>query len=199
MATNRNVNGVDAGKLREAARGMQSDASLAKYAFRAHSTWAGGLQTKTTIDDFRAAGNMNATHQQPFKMAGDEPVGLLGQDTAPNATEAALHALACCLTATFMYHAALRDVEVDDLRLDLEGNIDLRGLLGLSDQVPVGFQNVEITFHVRSDAPREQVEELCGLAQKHSPVYNTFTKATPTSARVDFMGGSQQRGTQRAA
>ena len=192
MANDKTVNGVDAGKLKEAIRAIGADPEAGKCAFRAHSTWPGGLRTESTIRDFRLGGK-DTPHRQAFNLKGDEPNALLGEDTAPNATEAALHALACCVTATFMYHAALRGVEVDDLRIDLEGDVDLRGLLALSDSIPIGFQDIRLSFHVRSSAPREQVEELCGLAQKYSPVFNTFANRTPLSSTVDFAPSSGQR------
>jgi uncharacterized OsmC-like protein len=182
------VNGVDADQLRETVRAIGEDPEVGRFSFRAHSKWAGGLGTETTIRDFRAGRAEDARRRREFRLNADEPSALLGSDSAPNATEIALHALASCVTATFMFQAALRGVEVDEFRVDVEGDIDLRGALAVSDRVPVGFENVRLKFEVKSGAPRETIEELCQLARKYSPVYNTFANRTPLAARVEYVG-----------
>ena len=83
-----------------------------------------------------------------------------------------------------MYHASAKGVKVEELRLELEGDIDLRGFLNISPDVHPGFQAIRVTFQVKADAPQETIEELCKLARKHSPVHDTVTRAVPVACSL---------------
>ncbi len=140
--------------------------------------------------DACAGGGEEARHAQAFELHGDEPTELLGDDHGPSATEALLHALAACLNTTFIYHAAARGVEIDELELELEGDLDVRGFTGVSDEVRRGYSGVRVTFRVKSDAPREKTEELVRLARKYSPVHDMVTNPTPVEARLEVKQGA---------
>jgi hypothetical protein len=98
-----------------------------------------------------------------------------------------------------MYHAALRGVEVDSLEIDLDGDLDLRGILGLSESVRNGFENIRAVFRVGSDAPRATIEELCQLAQGRSPVADTVMHPTSLAVRVEVLPARGTGGHERAA
>jgi len=115
----------------------------------------------------------------------DEPEVLLGEDNGPNATEALLYALASCLNTTFMYHAAAHRVKIERLELELEGDLDLRGVAGLAQEVRNGFQEIRVRMHAEGDAPREELEQLCQLAQQRSPVFDMVTHATPVKVSCE--------------
>ena len=114
----------------------------------------------------------------------DEPEVLLGHDRGPNATEAALYALGSCLSATFMLYASNRGIKVRELEIDLEGALDVRGILGISDSLRNGFQTINVTFRVEADATPEQIAELVELAQQRSPVFDIVTHATPVYVTI---------------
>ncbi|MGB6378445.1 MAG: OsmC family protein, partial [Syntrophobacteria bacterium] len=88
------------------------------------------------------------------------------------AVEYVLHALAACLTTTLVYHAALRGIELEEVESELEGDLDLRGLLGLSDEVQRGYQQIRVNFKVKTDA--ENIEKLKAFS-KLSPVVETIS------------------------
>ena len=115
----------------------------------------------------------------------DEPESVLGTDLGANAAEALLHGLASCLNTTFIYYAAAEGVHIDEL--ELEGDIDLRGILGIDPDVPNGFQHIAVTFNVKSDAPRETVEELVELAQRRSPVLWSVTHPVPVTVSYEAL------------
>jgi uncharacterized OsmC-like protein len=81
-----------------------------------------------------------------------------------------LHALASCLAVGFVYNAAVQGIAVESLEFDLAGDLDLHGFLGLSDQVRAGYNNIEVKYRVKADAPREKIVELFDYVQKTSPV-----------------------------
>ncbi|MDR5710488.1 MAG: OsmC family protein, partial [Armatimonadota bacterium] len=138
--------------------------------FRATSEWVTGGRSRTEIRGFYGAGQEDTSRARPFVLEGDEPPVLLGTNAAPNAVEAVLHALASCLAVGFIYNAAARGIKVERLQFALEGDLDLRGFLGLSDRMRPGYQNIRVSYRVRADAPHEEIVALCDYVQKTSPV-----------------------------
>jgi uncharacterized OsmC-like protein len=179
------VNGVDVEQLGQTIEAIQDNADLAHFQFRAHSEWEGGGHSRTWIQGFHGAGKEDTSRAEPFVLEGDEPPVLLGQNQAPNAVETVLHALASCLAVGFVYNAAARGVAVESLDLDLEGELDLRAFLGLSEEVRPGFREIRVTYRSRTDAPREEVEELCEHVQKTSPVLDMLRNPVPVKVRMD--------------
>ncbi len=163
-------NGVNVTQLVDTIDAIKDDPNLATFEFRASNRWLEGGHSRTTIQGFRHAGEEDQSRQSPFELEGDEPPVLLGGNQAPNAVEAVLHALGSCLAVGFVYNAAAQGIEVRDLEIDLEGELDLHGFLGLSDDVRPGYQNVKVNYRVDCDAPSEQVDELCEYVQRTSPV-----------------------------
>jgi uncharacterized OsmC-like protein len=96
-----------------------------------------------------------------------------------------LHALASCLAVGFIYNAAAQGIRVDDLEFDLEGELDLHGFLGLSKEVRPGYKGINLTYRVGSDAPRQQLEELCDYVQQTSPVLDIIANAVPVSISLE--------------
>ena len=96
-----------------------------------------------------------------------------------------LTALSGCLTTSLIAHASARGIEIKKVESRYEGDLDLRGFLGISDDVPVGFQNIRVYFKIDADVSEEEKEELIRMAQKYSPVFNTVTKSAPVSVHLD--------------
>jgi uncharacterized OsmC-like protein len=93
--------------------------------------------------------------------------------------------LAAYLTTSLVYHAAAKGIEIRGVESRLEGDLDLRGFLGLSEEVPVGYQKIRVYFKVDADVSDAQKEELIQMAQKYSPVFNTVSNATPVAVQLD--------------
>jgi len=177
-------NGVNIDQLVATINAIKDDPTLAQFRFRATNEWVNGGHSRTKIQSFYGA--EDAKRSQPFTFEGDEPPVLLGSNAGPNAVEAVLHALASCLAVGFVYNAAAQGIRVDSLEFELEGDIDLHGFLGLSDQVRPGYQNIRLSYRVKSDAPRQKLEELCEYVQKTSPVLDIIRNPVPVSiALVD--------------
>lgn len=122
---------------------------------------------------------------QPFVLEGDEPPVLLGENHAPNAVEAVLHALASCLAVGFIYNAAAMGIYVESLTFKLEGDLDLHAFLGLSEKSRPGYENIKLTYRVKCDAPREKVIELCNYVQKTSPVLDIIRNPVPVTVALE--------------
>jgi uncharacterized OsmC-like protein len=82
-------------------------------------------------------------------------------------------------------HAAAKGIEIRGVETRLEGDIDLRGFLGISPDVPVGYKSIRVYFKIDADISDEQKEELVRIAEKYSPVFNTVSNATPVSGHLE--------------
>ena len=185
MTTVSNIlNGVDVDRLVGTIGAIKENPSLADFTFRAHTEWQEGGHSRTRIQGFYGAGNEDDSRAAPFILEGDEPPVLLGSNRGPNAVEAVLHALASCLAVGFVYNAAAQGIEVRKLDFDLEGNLDLHGFLGLSENVRPGYHNVSVRYRVDADAPREQIEELCSYVQRTSPVLDILRQPVPVKVSL---------------
>lgn len=163
-------NGIDVGQLTQTVEAIQADGDLATFRFRAHNAWLGGGRSRTRLQRFWGAGAEDTSRPEPFVLDGDEPQVLLGTDQAPNAVEAVLHALASCLAVGMAYNAAARGITIRTLEFDLEGELDLHGFLGLSDETRAGYQHVQVSYQIDSDASGDVIDDLCAHVQKTSPV-----------------------------
>ena len=175
------VNGVDLNVLRETVGAIQADPELGRCEFRARNKWIDGNHNCTTISGFYGA-KQEMRRKQTFELHADEPPILAGADQGANPVEHLLNALASCVTTSMVAHAAVRGIEIEDLESEIDGDIDLRGFLGLDPTVPKGYTNIRVNFRVKT-AP-ENVEKLKELAA-FSPVYNTITNGAKVDLRVE--------------
>jgi uncharacterized OsmC-like protein len=178
------VNGVAVDKLFETIDVIKEKPEIAKFKFRAKNKWVDGGHNHTTIADFYGALE-DHPHEKPFALDADEPPVLLGRDKGPNPVEYVLKALAACVTTSLVYHAAAKGIEIRGVESRLEGDLDLRGFLGLSEEIPVGYENIRMYFKIDADVSEEEKEHLIKMGQKYSPVFNTISNATPVSVQLD--------------
>ncbi|MCP9470747.1 MAG: OsmC family protein [Nitrospira sp.] len=174
------INGVDVDRLGETVKAIQQNPSLATSQFRATNRWINGGHNRSTIQGFYAAGQEDTTRSRPFVLDAGEPPVLLGNDEGANPVEYVLHALAACLTTSLVYHAAARGIRIESVESTLEGDLDLQGFLGLSDQVRRGYKEVRVNFTITSDATAEQLKELT----KFSPVHDIISNPVPVSISI---------------
>ena len=177
-------NGVDTGQLFGTLDAIKDDPSLARFQFRARNRWIEGAHNRTTIRDFYAANQEDTSRAAEFVIDAGEPAILLGTDTGPNPAEHLLHALAACLTTSLVYVAAVRGVHLTEVESTLEGDMDVRGALGLSDDYRNGFEQIRASFRVKGDAPEEKLREVVARAQLRSAVFDMVTNGVPVTVDV---------------
>jgi len=175
------VNGIDMDTLQGTVQAIQQDPELGSCRFRARNTWLGGNHNCSTITGFYGAGQEIA-HKQSFELHADEPPILAGSDDGANPVEHLLNALAACVTTSMVAHAAVRRIHIEELESELEGDIDLRGFLGLSDDVPKGYTDIRVKFKVKADV--DNMERLKRLTS-YSPVLNTITQGANVAIQVE--------------
>jgi uncharacterized OsmC-like protein len=178
-------NGINVETLYGTLDAIKAQPELARFQFRATNTWMGGAHNRSTIKEFYGAGQLDPSRESGWELDAGEPPVLLGSNEGPNPAEYLLHALAACLTTSLVYVAAARGVRIDEIESTLEGDMDVRGALGISRDVPNRYQAIRVTFRIKSDAPAEKLAEVVARAQSRSAVFDSVSSPVPVA--VDFV------------
>ena len=139
MTDNNMRNGVDTATLFATLDAVRQNPQIGTFQFRATNRWVSGTHNRSTLHGFYGA-MQEMTHEQAFSFDADHPAVLVGGDRGPTPVEFLLHAIAACLTAGIANIAAARGVNLDSVESTVEGDIDLNGILGMSDEVRNGYQ-----------------------------------------------------------
>jgi uncharacterized OsmC-like protein len=184
MTQKKPVNGINVDQLFGAIDLFKQKPELAKFRFRATNKWINGTHSRATVKDFFGPGQED-TSREPRFFELDEPPVLLGKDEGTNPVEYLLVALSGCLTTALIAHAAAKGIAIKGVESRFEGDIDLRGFLGISPDVKVGYEQIRMYFKIEADISEAEKEELVRMAQKYSPVAETITSATAVSIQLD--------------
>jgi uncharacterized OsmC-like protein len=171
------VNGLRVGAIHEMVDAVRAQPQVAAATFSATTTWKTGFNNEATIKAFSLGGARNDTsRQQPFLVPSDHPAELLGTDAGPTSVELLLAALGHCIASGWAVYGAHMGIPFDALRVEVEGDIDLQGMLGLPNPgaVAPGFQRIRATYHVVSNAPREELEQLAKMSEDLSPTRHSL-------------------------
>lgn len=172
--------GVDTPKLFATIDVVKGQPELAQFQFRATSRWIRGTHSRATMASFMGAGGEHR-HVAAYKVDADHPAVLCGEDQGPTPVEFLLSGLAACITAGIANIAAARGVTLDSVEAEVVGDIDLQGILGISDEVRNGFSGIKATFRVEGDAPRAKLEQIVEQARARSAVFDVLTNGVPVS------------------
>jgi uncharacterized OsmC-like protein len=175
QATKAMTNGVNVDQVLAVISSIEADPGYAKFQWRTTNKWINGAVSRSQIKGFFAGNEEDATRENAFILDADEPAIAAGQDSAPNSMEYVLHALATCLTGTLVYHASVRSIEIEAVESSYTGDMDVRGLFGLADNVRKGFNKVTVNMRVKSEATPEELTELAMF----SPVFDIVSNSLP--------------------
>ncbi len=178
------INGINVQQLRQTIALIKENPELAQFKFRARNSWVDGTHNRATVKDFYGARQEDDT-REPLVFDLDEPPVLCGQNLGANPVEYLLVALSGCLTTSLVAHAAATGIRLKKVTSRYEGDLDLRGFLGLSEEVPVGYQQIRVSFKIEADLADEQKAELVRMAQKYSPVFNTISKSAQVAVQLE--------------
>jgi uncharacterized OsmC-like protein len=146
-----------------------------------------GTHSRSTGSDFYGA-MQEMTHKGETVLEFDHPAVLVGADHGPTPVEYLLHAIAACLTSGVANIAAARGVELTEVSSTVEGDIDLLGILGLSDgSVRNGYEQIRVTFHIEGNADEQTLRGLVEQSRRRSAVYDVL--ANPTPVVIDVVTG----------
>src|SRR5262245_29614472 len=176
-------NGVDTPTLLATINVVKENPALAKFQFRASSRWVSGAYSESKVESFSGAGGEHQ-HQTEFRYGADHPAVLVGQDRGPTPIEFLLHGLAACITAGIGNIAAARGVTLTSVESQVEGDIDLRGILGIASDVRNGYDRIRISFDIAGDAPPEKLREIVEQSRARSAVFDVLTNGVPVDVSI---------------
>jgi len=178
-------NGVDTATLFATLDAVEQQPELAHFQFRAENRWLAGTHSRTTVGGFYGAGGEDTTRTEPFVYEADHPQVLVGTGNGPTPVEFLLVGLASCLTAGLGNIAAARGINLTSVESRIEGDIDLLGVLGLSDEVRNGYEQVRITFKIEGDASDEELRGLLDRSKARSAVFDVLTNGIPVTVDME--------------
>lgn len=172
-------NGIDLERVAGILGMIRADPDLARFRFRARNRWVGGSENRSTVFDLDGFGDTRITRHKPLEFTNDEPPALLGHDESATALEFVLHALAGSITTTFVLRAAALGIDIDSLFTEVEGEIDIRGMFGVEDGPPAGYEHVRVAIDVTANCSDEMVAEIMEYARTHAPVCGVLMRPVP--------------------
>lgn len=177
------LNGVDTPNLFATINFVADNPGTSEFTFRAENQWISGTHSRTSISGYFGAKG-EQSREKTFIAEGDHPALLVGADNAPTPVEFLLHALASCITAGIGNIAAARGVKLTRVSSRVEGDIDISGLLGISNTVRKGFRDIRISFDVEGDAPAEKLAEIVAQSKARSAVFDVLSHGVPVTVDV---------------
>jgi uncharacterized OsmC-like protein len=176
-------NGVNVQALLEAREVLAGAPDAAQFTWRASSKWENGVHSTTSIQNFFGLGT-EQSHNTEAVFDADHPEIFAATDNGITPIEYLLVGLASCLTAGVASVAQNRGIQLRSVESTVEGNHDIRGILGVDSDVRNGFNDVKVTFSIDADASREEIEALVAQSQKRSAVFDALTNPTEVSVEV---------------
>jgi uncharacterized OsmC-like protein len=179
------INGFDTDALAHTVEAVRENRELGRVTFAVEGQWQGGVALKSHTGALTQAGARDETRSGRFTMASDEPIALLGTDTAVSPGEHLLQALAGCYTVTLVANAAARGIKLNDYRLELAADFDLSGFLGIDPDVPAGSLGLRVNVELDApDAGREELEDLIRAVEERSPIRNTIVSGVAVTTSL---------------
>jgi len=175
-------NGVNVQALLDARETLASAPEAAQFTWRASSTWQNGVHSTTSIQNYFGLGE-EQSHKSETVFDADHPEVFAAEDNGITPIEYLLVGLASCLTAGVASVAQNRGIQLRSVEATVEGNHDVRGILGDAD-VRNGFNDIKVTFDIDADASAEEIEALVAQSQKRSAVFDALTNPTEVAVTV---------------
>ena len=155
------LNHVDLEAVGGLVQAISAEPEKAQTTWAAQVRWTGGFGSEAKVRDFG-----------PIRS--DEPAGLGGGDTAPNPVEQLLAALGNCLAVGYAANASVANIAIQELTIALDGDIDLRSFLGLT-QGHAGFSSIRAVVDLKADADAAAIAALHSRVAASSPVGHTLS------------------------
>ena len=184
MALSTVNNGVNVQALLDAREALKGAPGATKFTWKASSQWKNGTHSTTTIQKFHGLGQ-EQSHKKAFAFDADHPEIFAAEDKSITPVEFLLVGLASCLTAGIAAVAQNRGIQLRSVEADVEGTMDIQGILGMDADVRNGYDGIKVTFKIDADASRKDIEALVAQSQKRSAVYDAITN--PTNVTVEIL------------
>jgi len=177
------TNGVNVAALLEAREALRKAPEAAKFTWRASCKWKNGTHSRTKVKGFHGLG-AEQKHKTEFTFEADHPEIFASEDIGATPVEFVLVGLASCLTAGVAAVAQNRGIQLRSVEAQLEGSMDIQGILGIDSDVRNGYDDVKVTFNIDADASQKEIEALVAQSQKRSAVFDIVTNPTNVTVEV---------------
>jgi uncharacterized OsmC-like protein len=180
------LNDVNVQAMRDLDRTLRDQPALARRTLKVRSSWQRGTKAVVEVGEHQVQGARVTPRTRRFIVTNDAPPGLGGADTGPAAVEVMLAAVAGCLTSGIAANAALFDVPIEGLDVDLDADLDLRGVFGHDKTVRNGISEIRYTVTIRSSAPEDKVRRCKETIDRKSPVLDTLVNGVKVSSQFVY-------------
>lgn len=174
-------NGVNTEALIGARGAFEQMPEAAAFTFRSTCEWMEGTHNSNMINGYFGLGQ-DHERKQTYRIESDHPEVFAAADRAPTPPEIVLAALASCLSGGVAAVAQHRGIQLNQMRAIVEGDMDVRGILGMNPDVRNGFSAIRVRFEIDADATEDEIAALVAQSQKRSAVFDILTN--PTNVRV---------------
>jgi uncharacterized OsmC-like protein len=178
-------NGVNVEALLGAREALGAAPEAAAFTWRASCEWLNGTHSSTSVEDFFGLGG-EQSHRTKSSFSVDHPEIFASEDNGPTPVEYILVGLAGCLTAGIAAVAQNRNIQLHSVKSTIEGDMDVRGILGMDTDIRNGFSNIKVKYQIDADASEDDIKALVAQSQKRSAVYDIITN--PTDVEVEVNG-----------
>ena len=168
------VNGINVDDLAALVDRVKQDASQGKTNWRVTTTWQGQTRSRAEVSGFAIGGKEVA---RQFSLDIDEPCELGGGNAFANPQEYLIAALNACMTVGYVAQCAIRGITLERLEIRTEGEIDLRGFLGIDPTVPPGYESLSYTVRIKGDGAEAQFAEIHDAVMATSPNFYNVANA----------------------
>lgn len=177
-------NGVNVQALLDAREALTGAPQAAQFKWRASCTWVNGTHSESKVKSFFGLGE-EQSHKTEFSFDADHPELFASEDNGISPVEYVLVGLASCLTAGIAAVAQNREIQLKSVQATLEGDMDVRGILGIDSDVRNGFSNIKVTYNIDADASPDDIKALVAQSQKRSAVFDVVTNPTNITVEVN--------------
>lgn len=182
-ALTKTVNGFDQEAIAQVVTTLQTHPEIGNFELRATNEWIDAGHNRSYIQGFYGAGQEDTSRTEPFIYDNDEPPVLLGANKGANPGEVLLHGLLGCMTTAMVLLAAANGIEIGSVSSKVEGDIDIKGFLGLNTSGAKGFKQIRVSFNI-TGVDDAQKEVLLNLA-KQSPLFNSLIHPTDVQVGIE--------------
>lgn len=141
--------------------------------------WQGGAVTETQVSHCQVG---QERIERDFRFRVDEPEALGGTNTHANPQEHLLGAMNACMAVVYVTLASLQGIELESLEIQTKGDIDLRGLFALDDNVKAGYEALDYTVRIKGNGTPDQFQAIHEAVKKTSPNYFNIANAIKLNA-----------------
>jgi len=177
-----NINGIDLEKLGQTVEQIRNDQTKGFVRFKVATTWKGQTRSETRVKSYVMDG---VEIPREFSIVADEPFELLGQNSAANPQELLMAAFNACIMVGYVANAAVMGVTLKNVEIETEGELNLRGFLGLDSTVKPGYDSIQYKVRMTGNGTRQQYQAIHEQVIKTSPNY--FNVAQPIRVNATLL------------